>query len=1800
MRKHALHFNTYSTRNQRSLIKRGLRPVLLLAAGCLLLHTAKSFAQEIQYARNAPDYTQRSGLRVDPASRALSIDIPLGSYPGRAGMNMPISINYSSKVWNIEFDGELEDQFNRPYWTYLAQYSNERDRAGWTSSLDPPRIEESFEGYSDFTGQPGGTFGHIQCVARIHVQMPGGSRIELRQNDLPQYNCQRSGIYYSVDGSRMRYDYDSRTLYLPDGSRYIFSIPGAGRPSEVHRHIDRHGNTLTYDSAARQWTDTLGRTFGLPLPPEPPANVDISGGDFPYTVPGIGDTTVTYTLRWRRLRDPQTGESILTDPAQELRLLGDFDCGSIPQQPVSPSLFSSNKRNSICTFGTARFNPVVLAEVVLPNNTSYRFTYNIWGEIDKVTYPTGGYERYIYAKVPPMTYMKFPYGEVNRGVSERRISHDGTAASEVLWKYGTEYVSGTSGPYVSTVTAPDGTVTKMSLHAHPQNFGHVNRSAPFGFEDARIGMPYEERVFAPASQGGAMLRRSLTEFAYESTIINIPAGGTTQATRNPRPVREVSLILDTGGNALAKMTTYQYSATYPSAEFTIGLDRTGIIESHFLEIDQTTAQGGTVGAIAAQNFPPASSSETKFLDDPAYLNRYILGLQTSVVLKDANGHPVSKTETFYDEVAYRPLSYADLAGVPHYTDPGPDAPRGTPTTVRSYVDVAANIYLETHARFDQCGNSVDFWNERGILSSHKEYSAEYKRAYQTQETTAVPDPSAVHGSAQPFASTSTYDLVTGLALTTTNINGQTVSFSYVDDAGAPDPLNRLRMVTRPDGSWTKYHFNDVPGNLFIRTETSMDETRSTQAYQYFDNLGRVTRSLSSEGGAHYIASDIKYNDMGRVERKSYPYRTQDVDGVSRGSQWTINVYDVLGRVKLVTAPDGTTAETRYEGIYTTATDEAGRKRRQRVDALGRIVRVDEADTEGNLGTVDAPVQATYYDYDAQGNIIHIQQGTGSNAQHRYFAYDALSRLTYERHVEQVGRHQFNDPLSGNGRWSRKLVYDETVDNVSYKGLLTSAHDARGISSRMRYDQLNRAVRTSYTDGTPEVTKKYDQQRNNPQTNHTYFNKGQLTEVSTVAVAGIPGTLIAYDYNMMGRVSGHRQTVGDLTYGFKYGYNLGGQMISQTYPSGRALSYDYDDGSRLSAVRGGATSYANGFAFDKNGLPESFALGNGAVYLMGYNARLQIANISLVKGGVTTQRYDYKYGQVNLTTGAVDATKNNGQIASIESWLPVKTSSTALILSKQWQQRFSYDSLGRLAAAGEFRGDNNERTYLLNYDYDLYGNRYQKQARNSGNPILQHWVEDNAFDPLTNRFRAGVTYDDAGNVISDMRFRNQAFQYDANNRQKQTSKQDGTESVVSVYDGTGQRVATMANGQVTVVMVYDVTGSLAAEYEQSGTTGGGTQYVMGDHQGSTRVVMMSDGRLSRHDYLPYGEEFLVAGVGLRTTGQGYDRKDGVRKRYAGMEEEDTPGISHTLWRKLDSYTGRWTSPDPYGGSMEVTSPQTFNRYTYASNDPVNQADPTGLCPPNSDSQSVLLRNAGDYVRRLLEPILNRARDHANEFRNTVHGTQRIGDQQSGGQQTGRQEPAPSPAPTEGGSETEIFSIFSIDGEEVWRWNIFRGIDVKPDDPMARFREQNYDQCIEKVEALQLELSKDMWAFDLDPSDVTGAGGGALTAAKRARQLSTLRRGLLVGVGGAGGLVLDKGLDVGVQAGATAAGVSQGVSLFKSHCVQLFGNWPAIREQRAIQQRKQESLRRDFDYRQKRDADRIKFGMPLNPPVNRMFK
>jgi RHS repeat-associated protein len=173
--------------------------------------------------------------------------------------------------------------------------------------------------------------------------------------------------------------------------------------------------------------------------------------------------------------------------------------------------------------------------------------------------------------------------------------------------------------------------------------------------------------------------------------------------------------------------------------------------------------------------------------------------------------------------------------------------------------------------------------------------------------------------------------------------------------------------------------------------------------------------------------------------------------------------------------------------------------------------------------------------------------------------------------------------------------------------------------------------------------------------------------------------------------------------------------------------------------------------------------------------------------------------------------------------------------------------------------------------------------------------------------------------------------------------DGTGAATAAYDALGQRVRTASGGRERIY-VYDIAGKVVAEYGPPGGDSGGTSYLFTDHQGSTRAVLDARGRVkARRDYGPFGGE-VGAGVGPRTGagtgGQLYGSLDGTRRQYALTERDAETGLDHAWWRKYDSLAGRWTSPDPYLGSASLGDPQSFNRYTYVGNDPVNFIDPEG--------------------------------------------------------------------------------------------------------------------------------------------------------------------------------------------------------------------------------------------------------------------
>ncbi len=121
----------------------------------------------------------------------------------------------------------------------------------------------------------------------------------------------------------------------------------------------------------------------------------------------------------------------------------------------------------------------------------------------------------------------------------------------------------------------------------------------------------------------------------------------------------------------------------------------------------------------------------------------------------------------------------------------------------------------------------------------------------------------------------------------------------------------------------------------------------------------------------------------------------------------------------------------------------------------------------------------------------------------------------------------------------------------------------------------------------------------------------------------------------------------------------------------------------------------------------------------------------------------------------------------------------------------------------------------------------------------------------------------------------------------------------------------------------------------------TRYLTSDHLGSPRIITGSNGAvLSRRDFMPYGEEAFI-GVGNRAVGHGYTYGDSTREKFTGYERDEESNLDFAQARMHNYNHGRFRSPDPLMASAKLLIPQSFNRFAYVTNNPINLVDPFGL-------------------------------------------------------------------------------------------------------------------------------------------------------------------------------------------------------------------------------------------------------------------
>jgi RHS repeat-associated protein len=149
-----------------------------------------------------------------------------------------------------------------------------------------------------------------------------------------------------------------------------------------------------------------------------------------------------------------------------------------------------------------------------------------------------------------------------------------------------------------------------------------------------------------------------------------------------------------------------------------------------------------------------------------------------------------------------------------------------------------------------------------------------------------------------------------------------------------------------------------------------------------------------------------------------------------------------------------------------------------------------------------------------------------------------------------------------------------------------------------------------------------------------------------------------------------------------------------------------------------------------------------------------------------------------------------------------------------------------------------------------------------------------------------------------------------------------------------------------------------------TTGGpsaNVKWLVSDQLGTPRMIFDQTGslaRVSRHDYLPFGEE-LYAGTGGRTTAQGYGG-DNVRQKFTSKERDVETGLDYFGARYYGSAQGRFTSPDDFLNDTHPGDPQTWNLYGYVRNNPLRYIDPDGRLKKDADGNIIFEKTGEDTV------------------------------------------------------------------------------------------------------------------------------------------------------------------------------------------------------------------------------------------------
>jgi RHS repeat-associated protein len=898
--------------------------------------------------------------------------------------------------------------------------------------------------------------------------------------------------------------------------------------------------------------------------------------------------------------------------------------------------------------------------------------------------------------------------------------------------------------------------------------------------------------------------------------------------------------------------------------------------------------------------------------------------------------------------------------------------------------------LQTSYTYDAYGNKTVIGTGDCATGAVRTASATYAAQTVTIAGVSYTSPTGLFATSNANAlghtETKEYDPRFGGITKLTGPNGLATTWTY-------DTFGRKTRETRADGTYTTWTYNlctdagitcPAPiGGLASYTQlteasfASSGGALSPPKYQFNDVLGRTLRTQSVNFTGQVLVSDKEYNVRGQLTRYSNTYKL-----VGGTPLWTTQTYDALDRLVKSEGPDPdapngiSTTTMAYNGMVTSTTNNKGQTKTTTKNVAGLTANI--TDTLGN---------AVVYTYDALGQLLQTN------------AAGSITTLTYNQRGQKIG---MIDPAMG--RWDYVYnVFGELLSQTDSIGKTTTmAYDLLGrmtqrnepdLISQWYFDKNFAGVACGKSIG-KLCEAKADNGYNRK---HSYDSLGRANTTATVLdSATTPATMtVAYDA-ANGRVASKTWPTG---YKASYTYNTAGYMTKVTGAptTGTAAQITAQTVSHeILAIsdQGQITQYKTG----------NQVITNKDIDVATGRLKSQTATLTgQASGNILNQSYTYD-SLGNLTTRADNTVGvGTSEVFAYDNLNRLTMSTfTGGAVSPPTSVQVMYDERGNIkykSDVGTYYYDGARPNRLTNITLEaappgvipLTGTRalsyafddYLPTARAgtngviTGNGNLMYTVSQ---DIPNNRHTARWETYTSFNMPSTINFGGIGASAVAPGTNAQATAMAGTvadKSMSFIYGPEHQRIKQVSIGGPAAGTVWYMNGedSLGLAYEKefkatgvtehkhylsaggitfamftsrvstaSGTTTGlpaglattAISYFNHDHLGSIVAITNEVGAVvERLAFDAWGKRRFTNGT--------VDTLDAIsgqitHRGYTMHEHLEDMGIIHMNGRIYDPLIGRFMSADPY--IQDASDLQSYNRYSYVRNNPMNLTDPSG--------------------------------------------------------------------------------------------------------------------------------------------------------------------------------------------------------------------------------------------------------------------